>query len=259
MRLFVGWDVGGWHCDRNRESRDALVVLTLGADGQPTQMGKAWRGSLRPILMRHHGFDLVRAMLRHCDVNFDGAEVIMIAIDAPLGWPRAMLELANGGGPTGVSDRDFENPYTRRETELDLIRQGFAPLSNVRDMIGSQSTKAMHFLRAAGLAPQSRARWGACCVTAIETYPAVAMKNADCAARHGQLMDALLSRQLIPKPALPDVRDALACAVVAYSASQHPESVAEPPAGYPPLEGWIIVPKGRHDDQPHSSSFVKCR
>ncbi|MGN7099909.1 hypothetical protein [Brevundimonas diminuta] len=242
MRLFVGWDVGGWHCDRNRESRDALVVLTLGRDGQPTLAGRAWRGSLRSTLTSHKGFDLVRAMLRHCDVSLEGAEAIMIAIDAPLGWPRAMLDLANGGDLTNVSDRDFENPYTRRQTELDLIRQGFAPLSNVRDMIGSQSTKAIHFLRAADLAPQPRARWCAGSVTTIETYPAVALKNAGCSARHGQLMDTLLSRQSITKPALPDVRDALACAVVAYSASEHPETVVEPPVGYPPLEGWIIVP-----------------
>lgn len=243
MRLFVGWDVGGWHCDRNRESRDALVVLTLGRDGQPTLVGKAWRGSLRPTLMRHCGVDLVRAMLGHCGVSIDGAEAIMMAIDAPLGWPRAMITLASGGASAEVSDRDFDNPYTRRETELDLIRQGFTPLSNVRDMIGSQSTKAMHFLRAADLAPQSQARWSAAGITAIETYPAVALKNALCAAQHGILMNDLLSRQSVTKPALPDVRDALACAVVAYLASEQTRSVVEPPAGYPPLEGWIIVPK----------------
>lgn len=25
--LLIGWDVGGWNCDRNRLSRDALVVV----------------------------------------------------------------------------------------------------------------------------------------------------------------------------------------------------------------------------------------
>lgn len=243
MKLFAGWDVGGWHCDRNRESRDALVVLTVGADDQPVLTGKAWRGSLRATLMRHSGLDLVRAMLRHCDVSLDGAEGVVIAIDAPLGWPQAMLELANGGGLTEVSDRDFENPYTRRQTELDLIRQGFAPLSNVRDMIGSQSTKAMHFLRAAGLAPQPLARWSAGSVTAMETYPAVALTNARCAHLHGLLMHDLLVWQSITQPALPDVRDALACAVVAHMASEQPHAVIQPPADYPSLEGWIILPK----------------
>lgn len=24
---FVGWDVGGWNCDNNSESRDAIVIL----------------------------------------------------------------------------------------------------------------------------------------------------------------------------------------------------------------------------------------
>ncbi|WP_081139039.1 hypothetical protein [Halomonas sp. BC2] len=26
-RLYIGWDVGGWNCDHNPASRDALVVL----------------------------------------------------------------------------------------------------------------------------------------------------------------------------------------------------------------------------------------
>ena len=25
--LFIGWDVGGWNCDRNPNSRDALFVV----------------------------------------------------------------------------------------------------------------------------------------------------------------------------------------------------------------------------------------
>ena len=28
--LFIGWDVGGWNCDKNPASRDALVVLDAG-------------------------------------------------------------------------------------------------------------------------------------------------------------------------------------------------------------------------------------
>jgi hypothetical protein len=27
--FFIGWDVGGWNCDKNRESRDALVILDV--------------------------------------------------------------------------------------------------------------------------------------------------------------------------------------------------------------------------------------
>ena len=148
VKVFVGWDVGGWHCDRNRESRDALVVLQLNSESKPVLIGKAWRGSLRPVLAAHRGTALMGEMLRLCDVDITETAEIMIAIDAPLGWPSSMLSLANGGGIAEVSDKDDGNVYTRRATELGLIRQGFSPLSSVRDMIGSQSTKAIHFLRA---------------------------------------------------------------------------------------------------------------
>ncbi len=243
MRFFVGWDVGGWHCDRNRESRDAIAVLAIRDDGQPQLIGRAWRGSLRQVLTKHRGIETVRAILRLCDVAIDDDDEVLFAIDAPLGWPTAMLALAAGGVSAEVSDRDNENPYTRRETELDLIQQGFLPLSNVRDMIGSQSTKAIHFLRVAELVPRPRAIWSNGNVSAIETYPAVALKEARCATLHGSLLNRLIIKQVVAQTALPDIRDALACAVVAYMAGEHPKEVVEPPADYPALEGWIIVPK----------------
>lgn len=35
--FFIGWDVGGWNCDKNGTSRDAIVILddTLAIVGQP--------------------------------------------------------------------------------------------------------------------------------------------------------------------------------------------------------------------------------
>lgn len=242
MNLYVGRDVGGWHCDRNPESRDALVVLGLNEGSQPTLIGQAWRGSLRTVLSSHRGPALLKEMLRLCNVDLADAAGVMVAIDAPLGWPAAMLALVNGGGTADVSDKDDGKLYTRRETELDLIRQGFSPLSSVRDMIGSQSTRAIHFLRAAGLPAQPAAVWSDGRITAIETYPAVALKHARCASVHKPLFQNLLSQQAITTPAMADVRDALACAVVAYLTAEKPESVVKPPAGYPALEGWIIVP-----------------
>ena len=29
--FFIGWDVGGWNCDKNGESRDAIVILDADA------------------------------------------------------------------------------------------------------------------------------------------------------------------------------------------------------------------------------------
>ena len=40
--IYIGWDVGGWNCDKNKSSRDALVVL----DANRTLLGQPWRGNL---------------------------------------------------------------------------------------------------------------------------------------------------------------------------------------------------------------------
>lgn len=246
MKLFVGWDVGGWHCDRNRLSRDALAVLDLDDKGDPRLVGRPWRGSLRSLLGARRGEDLVNAMLGLCEATARDGDSVTIAIDAPLGWPAAMLALAGGGPMAQVSEKDGQNPYTRRQTELDLIQRGLAPLSSVRDMIGSQSTKAIHFLRAANLEPKPGAIWsktGSIEVSVMETYPAVALKSATCRRVHDPLLGEALRRKPIAGAGLDDVRDALACAVVAYIATQCPEEIRQPPLDHPPLEGWIILPK----------------
>jgi hypothetical protein len=40
--FYMGWDVGGWNCDKNGKSRDALVIL----DAELKLIGKPWRGNL---------------------------------------------------------------------------------------------------------------------------------------------------------------------------------------------------------------------
>lgn len=42
----IGWDVGGWNCDKNPRSRDAIVIL----DAENTIAGQPWRGNLRRII-----------------------------------------------------------------------------------------------------------------------------------------------------------------------------------------------------------------
>ena len=42
--VFIGWDVGGWNCDRNSKSRDALVVLDASGEtlaGAPQALPRA--------------------------------------------------------------------------------------------------------------------------------------------------------------------------------------------------------------------------
>ena len=44
--FYIGWDVGGWNCDKNGKSRDALVILDAGLN----IVGKPWRGNLRTAI-----------------------------------------------------------------------------------------------------------------------------------------------------------------------------------------------------------------
>lgn len=44
--IFIGWDVGGWNCDRNTCSRDALVVL----DSERNMIGQPWRDNVRRLI-----------------------------------------------------------------------------------------------------------------------------------------------------------------------------------------------------------------
>ena len=62
MRLFLGWDVGAWHCGRYSPSQDALLITSL-RDGEVVVAGKPWRGNLRSVLMAHSGHALAANML----------------------------------------------------------------------------------------------------------------------------------------------------------------------------------------------------
>lgn len=246
-KLFVGWDVGGWHCDKNASSRDALVVTGL-RDGEVVVEGKPWRGNLRSVLMADTGHALVSAMLGLCGVDAEPVTESVIAIDTPLGWPSAMMRLAQGGAASFVSAADGENPYTRRATELALIQRGFAPLSTVRDMLGSQSTKGLHFLHAAGLHEASCGVWRRTddrsrSTTAVETYPAVALQMAPLRTLQNEVLDRTEGGlRNGGKPLHDDTRDALACALVAYLFANRPEVMERVPEMVPSGEGWIMLP-----------------
>jgi len=72
-------------------------------------------------------------------------------------------------------------------------------------------------------------------VIALETYP------APCS--HSASID--VARQTIktePPPAHPDVRDALTCALVAWTFANRRDTVVEPGDQLPEREGWIWVP-----------------
>ena len=89
--LYLGWDVGGWNCDHNPASRDALVVL----DESLTLLGTPWRGNLRQTLNDASSTrDFLNRLLALCQITASGQERVVMAIDTPLAFPQALLALA---------------------------------------------------------------------------------------------------------------------------------------------------------------------
>ena len=167
--LYVGWDVGGWNCDRNPASRDGLCAIEV-LGSELVVAGAPWHGNLRELLVSHDGDTLLNAMLRKLGIADDQPRAITVAIDAPLGWPTPMVELVAHGRLADVPPEADCNPYLLRAQDLALFGKGCRPLSPVRDMIGSQSTKGIHFLKRAGLSRARTGVWSRGRISGIETY-----------------------------------------------------------------------------------------
>jgi len=241
--LFLGWDVGAWNCDRNRESRDALCALEAGASG-PVVVGTPWRGNVRDLLVAHEGDALLGALMKRTGVLIEDGRHLTIAIDTPLGWPTRMLELVTTGAVVDVPPEADKNPYLFRKQDLALFAQGHRPLSMVRDMIGSQSTKGIHFLQRARLTPAAVGVWSRESIVALETYPAAAVRDLEIARLTAKLFADLLARETKPRSEVwqADVRDALSCALVAWLHRHRPEGLDAPGANANTPEGWIWLP-----------------
>lgn len=244
--LFVGWDVGAWNCDRNRESRDSLCALALG-DAGPKIVGSIWRGNLRESLVAREGTALVRSLLERMHLEHDEDRVVTMAIDTPLAWPKRMIDLVTKASTVNVPEEADANPYLFRLQELALFEQGFRPLSTVRDMIGSQSTKGIHFLKCATLSPIDIGVWGNVqrSVVAIETYPAAAVRDVEIARLTSQLLADLLGRERQSRSDAwqRDARDAITCALVALRHRLHAATLRAPHDQALPEEGWIWLPR----------------
>ncbi|MDH4562290.1 hypothetical protein [Pseudomonas sp. BN411] len=64
--IFIGWDVGGWNCDKNPASRDALVVI----DSQRQIQGKPWRGNLRKCINQSgNTSEFIAKLLELCELD----------------------------------------------------------------------------------------------------------------------------------------------------------------------------------------------
>lgn len=229
-QVFIGWDVGGWNCDKNPSSRDALVVL----DGTGARIGQPWRGNLRQVLnTASTAASFLTAILALCKLPAPAHPRATIAIDAPLGFPAAFAQLITGGAPLLQIGQSSANPYLYRDTERRLAAEGVTPLSAVKDMIGSQSTKAMHAAAryTRRIAPGV---WSdGAQLTLIETYPALCRSRSRSA--FNDLATATTARE-------GDILDAEVCAKIARAFVQQPDWLEPPPYDVPASEGWIWAP-----------------
>lgn len=227
--FFIGWDVGGWNCDKNGKSRDALVILDAGLN----LVGKPWRGNLRSVINEAaDSADWIKRLLALCHAGAPTQGRITMAIDTPLGFSDAFVRLVTDRDHAGEMGRSHTNLYLFRQTERFLFEHGLKPLSAIKDMIGSQATKGMHVL--AKFAPQTL-RCGVWSdgsqLTAIEAYPS--------ACKASLTIKGL--QQPFGKLAHDDLDDALTCALVAYLFDTHPDTLMPPVASAPVSEGWIWV------------------
>lgn len=245
--LFIGWDVGGWNCDYNPKSRDALVIL----DSERRLLGRPWRGNLRSTINESATTeDFVRRMLALCRVeSVDPARIkTTLAIDTPLGFSKPFIDLITTGSTEPSIGTSSKNPYLHRQTEHFLFLNGLSPLSPIKDMIGSQATKGMHVL---GRFAPERERCGVWTdgrmLQAIEAYPS-ACKRSDSIERlrssfyQDTLRDGQTIRQFVSRLEHVDLQDALTCALLGWMFVYQPEQLAHPMPEVSPIEGWIFVP-----------------
>ncbi len=231
---FIGWDVGGWNCDSNGKSRDALVLL----DATRRMVGTPWRGNLRATINAAATTGAwVTALFAHCGAALPTAPChVTLAIDTPLGFSQEFVRLVtdlHDAGPLGSSDT---NRYLYRHTERWLFARGLHPLSAVKDMLGSQATKGMHVLARFAPHRESCGIWtDGRLLTAIEAYPSACRTSA------------LIQDMRRPYPTLThqDITDALTCALLACLFAEERSTLAPPDADTPASEGWIWVPRCR--------------
>ncbi len=262
IQLYIGWDVGGWNCDKNPRSRDALVVL----DAHRNLLGIPWRGNLRKAINDSGSSqDFVQSILNLCEVGLSISNSIRVvfAIDTPLSFSGELLALIDGEPTSDAIEESETNAYLFRYTERYLFERGLKPLSAIKDMIGSQATKGMHVL--AKFAPKLKETgvWtDSRFIEVIEAYPS--------GCKHSAIMESLCAPFIDKnnsehKPitgfmdlafkqlAHDDERDALICALMAWLYHHKPDSLVWPDSEAPHEEGWIFVPS---DFMPTDTVFL---
>lgn len=187
--------------------------------------------------------------LCHVKIDHENSFRLLFAIDTPLGFSKAFTDLIVSRLAAGQILSSSTNPYLHRETERFLFERGLSPLSPIKDMIGSQATKGIHFL--ARFAPDLE-RCGLWTdgrhIQAIEAYPSACKRSACIGAMRRPFYegcgDSVPIEKLKARPEFHhlDLEDALTCALIAWSFENQPDLLEHPTPTIDPSEGWVFVP-----------------
>lgn len=179
----VGWDVGGWHGRNN-----AVVVLEWDdTTRKPALLGKGCKnlppGVLAlPEFVEHFCKKEAKAAVR--SAIEDSEATVVVAVDAPLGYPTAFRDfVTNPGKWSGVIDpaaRFVLNPLGFRQTDREIaaLFPSKTPLSVSFDKLGNPASVAIrhtrHWAKGAGPIVQMTKPAPRELPHIIEVYPALA-------------------------------------------------------------------------------------
>lgn len=230
--FYIGWDVGGWNCDKNGKSRDAIAIL----DSELALCGKPWRGNLRECInSSRDSREWINWLFELCGLEHLDFASVEMAIDTPLGFSDQFARLVCDLRPVDSVETSDTNQYLFRYTERFLYERGFKPLSAVKDMIGSQATKGRHVLAKFAKTVSECGVWtDGATLTAIEAYPS--------ACRQSKSLRGLRRNGKYRRLDHADKEDALTCALIASMFKKNRKLLIPPPRDVPEVEGWIWVP-----------------
>ncbi len=204
--LSIGWDVRGW-----RSKQQAVAIAAID-DGK-----LCWPG-IAPAFQFETGAAVDFANLtRHAASDprsLLDARQLVVAIDSPLAFPKALADLMAGRGSPVPTATEIENPLAYRDCDRRVAEAyGKKPLSAAFDRLGNTASLAMTLcqsLRSEGfeVVPQDTEKSRK---AVIEVYPAVHKSGP----RRGDTAIAPIHR-LIPAQLSPDsdIYDAAICAIL---------------------------------------------
>lgn len=237
----IGWDAGGW-----RGKKQGLAALARDEGGHIRLLQPPSGRSLEQWGEAH-------LLDRFVEVATGGmvsrrSHRVVIAIDAPLGFPSAFTGLLNGtAGTVDLGMEMIHNRYAFRETDRNIAGRFKMPLSASFDKLGNNATVAMHHVQ--GWRQQSLRvlpfdEDDGVSDIGIEVYPAIVC-DAPGGERPAWLQQILDLAKELERGS--DTQDALVCAALAlayHSQGSHgfPRMVG-PDRELPAGEGWIYTPE----------------